>query len=206
MTAKGLLFAAVLVCAASGAYASDAVLSDSELAGVFAGQNNEHGLTALVGGIDAEYAAVGEQINVAAVIGEYALENTSISNTNSANIENYLSDSVFLNQLNIGVVADLHEVDGIENNSLTHQHVITNSNEADVENGLDLVSCGFEKEESQVSVDGSVIGRGPISGEKSSIVLQQNVGVVYTGAFSDSQINNQNQLNIFQSGIGVFPE
>jgi len=199
MTTKGLLIAAVLFFAASGAYASDAVLSDSELAGVFAGQNNEYGLSALVGDIDAEYTAAGEQVNVAAVIGTYALEDTLIENTNFADIENIVGDSVFLNQLNIAVIVDKYEVD--LNGTGTHVYSIDNSNDAILNNEYADVNCGFCKEDSEASYDGLNVVRGDICGEKSAIGLQTNIAVVYTEAPGSTNISNTNTMTILNSGL-----
>ncbi|MEW6102188.1 MAG: hypothetical protein AB1481_07880 [Candidatus Omnitrophota bacterium] len=167
------------------------MLTDSQLAGVYAGDSED------INVVDATASAVVAQSNMAAVSSLYGgVGGTQILNSNTAEVAGLGNSTVAL-QSNIAAIA------GMGGDEPNPQNSITNENLALVEN-LAVIPQGGVEAESVESVGDDFLGVNPVSAFLSAVALQSNIAAVSGGGnVLGTTITNTNAAQVTNTpGIG----
>ena len=185
---KKILFLALAILACSFTNAGAEMLTDAQMADVYAGDDAF---------VDDQILSVSSatvaQKNIAAVgsIEAGSVSNSVIDNFNEAVVSN-IGDSAIAIQTNIGAMSGMGTPDNDGN-------VITNTNDAVVDNliiqadgSVDTLSDG-----STTSGAGTTSALTSVTGLQSSVASQTNVGaIVGVGNVSNSVVTNANTANV----------
>lgn len=180
--------------AGSFTVANAAVLSDSQLAGISAGDFD----TDINDDVTAVNSAVSSQKNIGVVAStDGAVTNATISNINGATVDN-TGDSAISLQANIGAVAGLGTVAPSEGNTISNTNTATVTNNVFAAGNADLSLEGTSN-----SGDAGINSMlSTVSASQSAVATQNNIGsIVGAGGVSGASINNSNSATVTNTGL-----
>jgi len=185
-----LVFGLMLLSGLTMAHAE--VLSDGAMSGVYAGQ-----FDGTVNQVSAMGSALADQSNVGVIdSSEGCVFDTSMDNTNSAEVTNNGGDSAIAMQSNIAAISGLSVDPACANTNNT----ITNSNDATVSNVVDpTIEGSVDGQSVQGSTSIGELTVNVVSSLESAIASQSNVGAI-AGIVdvSASSISNINTASVVQ--------
>lgn len=185
-----------VLLAGSFTVAKAEVLSDTQLAGISAGDFD----TDINDDVTAENSAVSSQKNIGTVGStDGAVSGSSITNTNTASVSN-LGDSAVALQANIGVIA------GLGTQAVSTGNSISNENEAEVGNLITANPGSTDASFEGLADSGDTAGLSSmfstVNASQSAVASQNNIGAIFgAGGVSAGVVSNTNTADITNSSL-----